>query len=175
MICVYGKPKRKKTSDVLAAFPNALFIGVPSAISLVAQNELGFTPAVYESPPQTLPELVHLLQSIADQKIAENYGAIVIDDASHICKRSMLVWQQEAPKGRSGKRDRFFPYQQLNEYLLRLSSAVIKQRFFLLGATSTYVLWSTLPTQTHGSPTFTTATPPIPSGLRETEPVCAIT
>jgi len=122
MICVYGKPKRKKTSDVLAAFPNALFIGVPSAISLVAQNELGFTPAVYESPPQTLPELVNLLQSIADQKLAAQYGAIVIDDASHICKHSMLVWQQEAPKGRSGKSDRFYQYQQLNEYLLRLSS-----------------------------------------------------
>jgi hypothetical protein len=122
MICVYGKPKRKKTSDVLAAFPNALFIGVPSAISLVAENELGFTPAVYESPPQTLPELVHLLQSITDQNLAEQYGAIVIDDASHICKRSMLAWQQEAPKGRSGKRDRFYQYQQLNEYLLRLSS-----------------------------------------------------
>ena len=40
MVTVYGQPKKKKTSDALAAFPTALCIGVPSAVTLVAQNEL---------------------------------------------------------------------------------------------------------------------------------------
>jgi len=120
MITVYGQPKKKKTSDTLAAFPNALFIGVPSALTLVAQNELGFTPSVYQTPPQTLPDLVELLYQLSQQNLAERCGAVVIDDASHLCKSSMLKWEEEAPKGRSGKRDRFYPYQQLDKHLLQL-------------------------------------------------------
>lgn len=119
MVAVYGKPKNRKTSDCLAAFPNALCIGVPSALTLVAQNELGFTPAVHPSPPQTLAELVDLLYSVSISD--HNYGAVVIDDASHICKRSMLAWEEAAPVGRSGKKDRFWAYQQLNRYLLQLA------------------------------------------------------
>ena len=122
MICSYGKPKKRKTSDAIAAFPSALFVGVPSAITLVAQNELGFTPAVHPNPPQTLPELVALLEQLGNSDTAAQYGAVVIDDASHICKRSMLVWNEQAPSGRSGKKDRFFAYQQLNRYLLEMSS-----------------------------------------------------
>jgi hypothetical protein len=121
MITSYGKPKKRKTSDMLAAFPCALFIGVPSAMTLVAQNELGFTPAVHPNPPKTLPELVALLEQIHSQGLAQQYGAVVIDDASHICKNSMLVWEHEAPTGRSGKKDRFWTYQQLNRYLLEMS------------------------------------------------------
>jgi len=121
MVTVYGKPKKKKTSDVLAAFPTALCIGVPSAITLVAQNELGFTPAVHPEPPQTLPELVTLLDYVSRTGMAKQYGAIVIDDASHICDRSMMVWNEEAPAGKSGKKDKFYAFQQLNKYLLMLS------------------------------------------------------
>jgi|TARA_R100000458_G_scaffold56956_1_gene62476 hypothetical protein len=121
MIASYGKPKKRKTSDMLAAFPKALFLGVPSAITLVAQNELGFTPAVHPNPPKTLPELVQLLEQLAASNVAAQYGAVVIDDASHICKNSMLVWESEAPVGRSGKKDRFWTYQQLNRYLLEMS------------------------------------------------------
>jgi hypothetical protein len=122
MACVYGKPKKKKTSDMLATFPNALFIGVPSAITLVAQNELGFTPAVHPEPPQTLTELIALLEQVAESGSAEQYGAVVIDDASHLCKRSMLHWEATAPRGRSGKPDRFYPYQELSKHLLLLAS-----------------------------------------------------
>ena len=122
MITVYGQPKKKKTSDMLAAFPNALFIGVPSALTLVAQNELGFTPRVYNPVPQTLPELVELLQNLSTQNLSESCGAVVIDDASHLCQRSMLHWMEEAPTGRSGKKDRFYQYQQLNKYLLQLAA-----------------------------------------------------
>ena len=121
MVTVYGKPKKKKTSDVLAAFPTALCIGVPSAITLVAQNELGFTPAVHPEPPQTLHELVTLLDYVSRTGMAKQYGAIVIDDASHICDRSMMVWNEEAPAGKSGKKDKFYAFQQLNKYLLMLS------------------------------------------------------
>ena len=121
MMTVFGKPKKGKTSDALAAFPTALFVGVPSAIQLVAQNELGFTPAMHPSPPQTLPELVYLLDQIGQSDMAAQYGAIVIDDASHICKRSMLFWEEQAPTGRSGRKDRFYAYQQLDRHLLTMS------------------------------------------------------
>lgn len=121
MVTVYGKPKKKKTSDVLAAFPTALCIGVPSAITLVAQNELGFTPAVHPEPPQTLPDLIALLEYAHKTGLARQYGAVIIDDASHICDRSMMVWNEEAPAGKSGKKDKFYAYQQLNKHLLMLS------------------------------------------------------
>lgn len=121
MVTVYGKPKKKKTSDVLAAFPTALCIGVPSAIALVAQNELGFTPAIHPEPPQTLDALVTLLDYLARSGLAQQYGAIIIDDASHICDRSLAVWHEEAPLGKSGKKDKFYAYQQLNKYLLTMS------------------------------------------------------
>ena len=121
MVTIYGKPKQKKTSDALAAFPTALFLGVPSAITLVAQNELGFTPSVHPDPPKNLVELVTLLRSLADTGKALEYGAVVVDDLSHMCKHSMLEWTEQAPTGRSGKKDRFFPYQQLNQHLLEIA------------------------------------------------------
>tara|TARA_R110002012_G_scaffold18824_1_gene68718 strand:+ start:1266 stop:2240 length:975 start_codon:yes stop_codon:yes gene_type:complete len=116
MVTVYGQPKKKKTSDMLAAFPNALFVGVPSALTLVAQNELGFTPAIHPEPPQTLVQLVQLLENFAyNPEQAQQYGAIVIDDASHLCKRSMLEWEKQAG------RNKFLPYQMLNKHLLHIS------------------------------------------------------
>jgi hypothetical protein len=121
MVTVYGKPKQKKTSDALATFPTALFLGVPSAITLVAQNELGFTPTVHPNSPKNLTDLVHLLRVLADTGDAVQYGAVVVDDLSHLCQRSMLEWAEEAPTGRSGKKDRFFPYQQLNQSLLEIA------------------------------------------------------
>ena len=123
MITVYGKPKQKKTSDALAAFPRALFLGVPSAITLVAQNELGFTPTVHPQSPKNLTELVFLLISLSETGDASQYGALVVDDFSHLCQRSMLEWQEAAPTGRSGKKDKFFPYQELNKCLLSVAHA----------------------------------------------------
>tara|TARA_R110002072_G_scaffold196426_2_gene353829 strand:+ start:1165 stop:2121 length:957 start_codon:yes stop_codon:yes gene_type:complete len=122
MITVYGKPKNKKTSDALATFPTALCLGVPSAVTLVAQNELGFTPSVHPSSPRTLPDLVRLLHHLSDSGDAKAYGAIIIDDASHLCQQSMLYWQEKSPTGRSGKKDRFYQYQELNRHLLEISS-----------------------------------------------------
>ena len=122
MACVYGKPKKKKTSDVIAAFPNGLYIGVPSAIALVANNELGIQPAIHPNPPQTLSDLVQMLEGLAQNpETLRPYGALIIDDASHICQQSMLYWQDNAPSGRSGKKDRFYQYQQLNRHLLQLA------------------------------------------------------
>ena len=123
MVTVYGQPKKKKTSDALAAFPTALFVGVPAALTLVAQNELGYTPSVHPQPPQTLPELVGMLEQLSmDRSCLQPYGALVIDDASHICKQSMLRWEDEAPTGRSGRKDRFYQYQQLDRHLLKMSA-----------------------------------------------------
>ena len=121
MITVFGKPKQKKTSDSLAAFPTALFCGVPSAITLVAQNELGFTPTIHPEPPRNLNELVNMLHAMARDGSAKPYGAVVVDDLSHLCQRSMLEWTEQAPTGRSGKKDRFYPYQQLNQMLLEIA------------------------------------------------------
>ena len=121
MIAVYGQPKRRKTSDMLASFPTALFIGVHSALCLVAENELGFTPSVYPEPPKTLPDLVALLTELNQQDLSSQCGAVIIDDASHLCKQSMLKWEEEAPVGRSGKKDRFYQYQQLDRHLLQLA------------------------------------------------------
>lgn len=121
MATVFGKPKQKKTSDTLAAFPTALFLGVPAAITLVAQNELGFTPAIYPKPPKNLGDLVTLLNELAEKETALQYGAVVIDDMSHLCQCSMLEWTEQAPTGRSGKKDRFYPYQQLNQHLLQIA------------------------------------------------------
>ena len=121
MVTVYGKPKQKKTSDALATFPRALFLGVPSAITLVAQNELGFTPSVHPESPKNLTELVSMLKSFAELPDKSAYDALVIDDTSHLCQRSMLEWQESAPSGRSGKKDRFYPYQQLNQHLLEIA------------------------------------------------------
>jgi len=121
LAAVYGKPKKRKTSDVLACFPTALCIGVPSAIMLVAENELGFTPCVHQDPPQTLPDLVRMLDDLGETGRASDYGAIIIDDASHICRQSMLVWEEQSPTGRSGKKDRFWAYQQLSKHILHLA------------------------------------------------------
>ena len=117
MVTIYGKPKQKKPSDALAAFPRALFLGVPSAITLVAQNELGFTPSVHPESPKNLTDLVSMLKSFAALSDKSDYDALVIDDISHLCQRSMLEWHDSAPSGRSGKKDRFYPYQQLNQHL----------------------------------------------------------
>ena len=123
MITVYGKPKQKKTSDALAAFPTALFCGVPSAITLVAQNELGFTPTVHPDSPRNLGQLSAMLRALSDSGKAKQYGAVVIDDFSHLCQQSMSEWVEDAPTGRSGKKDRFYPYQQLNQHLLEIAQA----------------------------------------------------
>ena len=193
MVCVFGKPKKKKTSDVIAAFPNGLFIGVPSAIKLVANNELGIQPAVHPHPPQILPDLVQMLEQLsANPDALKPYGALIIDDASHICQRSMLYWQDNSPTGRSGKKDRFYQYQQLNRHLLQLAGlsrhlgvhlamtfherqpgSNVDGMFCPRGVTSTCVPWLTPATLTHGSPVSTTATRLIQSGSRVTVQVCA--
>jgi len=63
---------------------------------------------------------VALLEHLGETNAAEQYGAVVIDDASHICKRSMLFWQDNAPTSRAGRKDRFYQYQQLDRALLQL-------------------------------------------------------
>jgi len=118
---VFGRPKNKKTSDALACLPTALCVGVPSALRLVAENELGITPRIHPNPPQILPDLINMLSNLAESGRANEYGGIIIDDASHICRQSMLHWQNVAPRGKSGRTDKFWAYQQLSQHLLHLA------------------------------------------------------
>ena len=62
-----------------------------------------------------------MLKSFAEIRERTAYDAVVVDDISHLCQRSMFEWSQSAPEGRSGKKDRFYPYQQLNQHLLEVA------------------------------------------------------
>lgn len=130
MALLYGRPKRRKTSSLLAAFPNALCIGVRSAIELVGQNCLGFTPTVYgynadgtkyADEPRTLVDLWEVLSSLKTQGHLDAFDAVIVDDGSLLCKASMVHWRATAPRGKRGKPDGFYPYQQLADYLVTLA------------------------------------------------------
>tara|TARA_R100001079_G_C4396408_1_gene129522 strand:+ start:31 stop:804 length:774 start_codon:yes stop_codon:yes gene_type:complete len=62
-----------------------------------------------------------MLKDFAHKADSMDYDALVIDDTSHLCQRSMVEWAESAPRGRSGKTDRFYPYQQLNAHLLEIA------------------------------------------------------
>lgn len=98
MVTVYGKPKQKKTSDALAAFPRALFLGVPSAITLVAQNELGFTPSVHADSPKNLPELVSMLKSFAELRDKETMTPSL--SMTQVTSASALCWSGKMQRRR---------------------------------------------------------------------------
>ena len=121
MAMLYGQPKRMKTSMGLAAFPTGLWVGVPGAIKPVAENELGFTPTVYEHPIRTLPDLLGLLEMFAENDLGADYPAVCIDDISLICDTSITFWQDNPKFTASGKVDKFYPYAQLKYYLHRIS------------------------------------------------------
>ena len=87
----------------------------------------------------------------------EQYGAVVIDDASHICKQSMLHWQTHAPTGRSGKPDRFFAYQELNKHLLMLASVARHLDCHLA------MTWHERPPGTNSEGAFAPGGPDVPS------------
>lgn len=124
MINLYGLPKRGKTSVALACFPNGLVIGVPSAIAQVAQNELGFTPRIWPQAPMDLPQLVGIMHSVAAQ--ADQFDAIVVDDASLLCKNSMVLWDEEAEeirvKNKKKNKDNFYKYHKLEAHLVKISN-----------------------------------------------------
>ena len=120
---VFGQPKRMKTSMVASAFPNALWIpgeGM-NAIKSVATNEWGFEPTIYEHPVRTLVDLLGLLDMLESQGLVEDYPEICVDGMTALCETSLRVWQDNPKITNSGKVDKFWPYQQLKDKLLRLA------------------------------------------------------
>ena len=120
---VFGQPKRTKTSTVASAFPNALWIPGEgaNAILSVCQNEWGYEPTVYDHPIRTLDDLVDLLSVIEENNLTQEYGAICVDGMTALCESSLRYWQDNPKLTQSGKVDKFWPYQQLKDRLLRLA------------------------------------------------------
>jgi len=120
---VYGQPKRMKTSTVASAFPNALWIpgeGI-NAIKSVTQNEWGFEPSVYDHPVRTLEDLLALMHMLEQEGLVESYPAICVDGMTALCGSSLRFWKDNPKLTNSGKVDKFWPYQQLKDKLLRLA------------------------------------------------------
>ena len=102
---IYGDPKLGKTGAALMCLPRALCIGVPSAIQLVGQNTLGFTPTVLaDDIPRTLEELTNKVLELAEVWDPEVYDGLLIDDVTLILKASMPGW---AADGGSNTRYKF--------------------------------------------------------------------
>lgn len=118
LLLVYASPKTGKTSMFLRAFPNAICIGIRSAIELVAMNTCGIKPAWIEESVTDLPGLVKLLLFLkANPTLVAQYGAIYVDDFSHLCNISMLRWDEAAPVSVKRGRDQFYKYGQLDKHL----------------------------------------------------------
>ena len=124
MAAIYGTPKRMKTSMVLGACPNALWVAGEgaNAIHSVATNEYGFEPIIYEAPIRTLPDLHQLLQAAANDGWAESYPELAVDGLTAICDASIQMWKDNPKLTDKGKVDNFYPYQQLKDYLLRIAN-----------------------------------------------------
>lgn len=122
---VYGQPKRMKTSMVASAFPNALWVPGEgaNAIRSVAENEWGFSPTIYEHPIRTLPDLLGLLTMLEENELVQDYPAVCVDGMTALCDSSIRFWQDNPKITDKGKVDKFYPYQQLKDYLLRISEA----------------------------------------------------
>jgi len=120
---VYGQPKRMKTSMVASAFPSALWVPGEgdTAIRSVAENEWGFSPTIYEHPIRTLLDLLDLLKMLDDEDLAADYPAVCVDGMTAICDASVRFWQDNPKLTSTGKVDKFWPYQQLKDKLLRIS------------------------------------------------------
>lgn len=123
---VYGLPKRMKTSMVMSAFPNALWIPGEgaNAIRSVAQNEWGFDPIIYEHPIRTLPDLIDLLTMLEDEGLLSQYPEVCVDGVTALCESSLRTWFDNPRLTDKGKVDKFWPYQQLNDKLFRLAERV---------------------------------------------------
>ena len=114
VIWLYGEPKRGKTGALAALCPEMIWIGVNKAIDLVAQGVYGFKPAIWPEAPETFDDIFRMLDGEAG-RILSDYRGWGLDDISHICERSLSIWNANAPLGRSGKPDIWWQYRMLNE------------------------------------------------------------
>lgn len=116
MFLVYDDPKSGKTSLALRAFPDAIMVGVPSAIQLVAQNVCGFTPDWIVGNVTTLPELVGFLLWMKSKEGQEavkqrRKTKLYVDDLSQVCSKSILVWATEKSN------DKYYKFNMLDQHL----------------------------------------------------------
>ena len=120
LLLLYGEPKRRKTSSLLAAFPNALCIGVRDNLLAIGNDQLGFSPRMLPEEPRDLDQLLRVLRS-HEQHLA-SYGEVIVDDISLLCKTSMVNWRKQAPRSKkTGKADGFYPYKNLEDRLTELA------------------------------------------------------
>lgn len=123
LLLAYADPKVGKTTLFLRAFPNAICIGIRSAIELVAMNTCGIKPHWIVDTVTDLPGLVgFLLHLKAHPDVVRQYGAILVDDFSQMCNVSMLRWDAEAPTSVKRGPDKFYKYQMLDKHLDQVSS-----------------------------------------------------
>jgi len=98
---VYGEAKRAKTSSLLGSFPNALWIGVDEAITTVAQVEYGYDPIVLDgAPPETIPELLDILDELAEEGDLDYYTTVCIDDLSPLAQGTVDDYVASGTDGR---------------------------------------------------------------------------
>jgi hypothetical protein len=136
-----------KTSSMIAAFPDALFIGDTARLPETAAAELGINPYVWpltddefndlgmappadESMLAPVRDLEHLLD-LLDYLVSEAeelreageelpFTAICCDDISLICRTSIAAWEDQEVKTKSGEIDGFYQYKQLTKYMVRI-------------------------------------------------------
>ncbi len=120
---LYGDPGVSgKTTIFLRCFPRALALGRRDAIQTVAQSTSGFSLQPWQiiEGITTLPLLVWFLtdeksglKSKEWQTAIRTHGvnSILLDDASQIFAKSVILWRSEAPD------DQFYAFKLLDQYL----------------------------------------------------------
>ena len=58
---------------------------------------------------------------VEEHNLTEEYGAVCVDGMTALCESSLRYWQDNPKLTNSGKVDKFYPYQQLKDRLLRLA------------------------------------------------------
>lgn len=125
VLLIAGKTKRAgKTTLLTRCFPRAIFIGRKAAIVEVAQSQCGYTPYVYDAANiDDVEKLNALTLSMGASGIAQQYGAIVVDDGTLMLNVSMQRWDASpASFTRGNNHDDFYKYRQLDAALTMLAA-----------------------------------------------------
>ena len=113
-ILLYEQPKRRKTSLMIGAFPNGLFLGRSADIKAVAMAEYGFEPVTGEdvgyAEPRTLVDVQNIVQSLHETGTLAGFEALVVNDWSLLAKAAMGDWEDQeaevaALKSKAEKRE----------------------------------------------------------------------